>query len=135
MNSLLLNIILILHFFVVCFVVFVPFFGSNYLLLMHSILIPFIIFHWLLNNNVCILSEIETRIRTSMNNGVPVDRNDCFTCRLIDPIYEFTSTNYSYSDIIYVVTIGLWLFGLFRLMRNYNAGEFSSLIGLFMGKQ
>lgn len=135
MNNILLNLILVCHFLVVCFVVFTPFFGCNYLLLLHAILVPFIIFHWLLNDNTCVLSTIETKIREQMNGGLPVDRNECFTCGLIDPIYDFRSNYDTYSTIIYIITLLLWSISVGKLYLGCKSGSISSFYDVIMFKQ
>ncbi len=134
MNNILLNLILICHFLVVCFVVLVPFFGGNYLLLLHLILVPFIIFHWLLNDNTCVLSTIETKIREKMNGGIPVNRNECFTCGLIDPIYDFRSNYDTHSNMIYLITILLWFVSLGKLYSRCKSGEVASFYDIVMFK-
>lgn len=134
MNNILLNLILICHFLVVCFVVFIPFFGNNYLLLLHSILVPFIMLHWILNDNTCVLSTIETKIREKMNGGIPVDRNECFTCSLIDPIYDFKANYNTYSVIIYIITTILWLISAGKLYCGFQSGSIKSFMDILLFK-
>lgn len=119
------------HFLVVCFVLFVPFFGNNYLLLLHSVIVPFIMLHWIVNDNTCVLSVIEHKIRQKMNNGVPIDKNECFTAKLINPIYDFKENNKEYSILIYLLTIGLWATSLGKLYGRYRSGTIKSLEDLF----
>jgi hypothetical protein len=134
MNNILLNLILICHFFVVCFVVLVPFIGNNYMLLLHSILVPFMMLHWILNDNTCVLSTIETKIRERMNDGKPLDRNECFTCKLIDPIYDFSSNYESYSNMIYVITIILWIISISKLYCGFSTGSIKSISDVLVFK-
>lgn len=132
MNNVLLNIIMLCHIIVICFVVLVPFLGNSYFLLMHAILVPFIILHWILNDDTCVLSTLETKIREKMNGGIKVDRNECFTCQLIDPIYKFNFDNNTYSTLIYVITIALWLVSVGKLYSGYKSGTITSFYNLMM---
>lgn len=115
---------------VILFVVITPFLNSNYLLLMHAIIVPFIMIHWILNDNTCMLTTIEKHIRERMN-GAPVNTHDCFTCRLIDPIYDFKSNYEDYSNFIYLITTALWFISLIKLTCKWRSGEINSLISLF----
>ncbi len=131
MNKILLYFIILAHFLVVCFVLFVPFFGNNYLLLLHSIIVPFIMLHWLVNDNTCVLSTLEHKLREKMSNGAKIDKNECFTARLINPIYDFKENNKDYSILIYILTIGLWLTSIGKLYYRYCTGKISSLEDFF----
>lgn len=126
--SILLFLITLIHFLVICFVVLVPFFGSNYLLLLHSFVVPFIMFHWIINNNTCFLTLVEHQIRKQMNGGQDIDPNDCITARIINPIYDFSANNTDSSTSIYIVTTILWLIGLCRIYIKYKCGEINSLM-------
>lgn len=130
MNQFILNIILFIHICVVLFVIVVPFMNSNYLLLMHSIIVPFIILHWIVNDNTCALSLIEKQIRKKMNNGISVDENDCFTCRIINPIYDFKSNYEQFSKFIYFITTVLWLISSSKLYTKYKNGQIKSIYDL-----
>lgn len=125
MDTLLLYIVMIIHFLVIFFVVFVPFIGNNYLLLVHSIIVPFIMIHWITNNNSCALTMIELNLRSKIE-GIHVDKKNCFTCRIINPIYDVTNNYNEYSTLIYIVTILLWLTSSGKLIQKYCSGEIKS---------
>lgn len=131
MNNLILKFILLCHFLTVCFVVLVPFLNNYYLILLHTIVVPFIMFHWYLNDNTCVLTEIERKLRLDIDGQIP-DDNNCFTCQLINPIYDFKKNNMDYSTIIYTVTIILWLISVFHLYKGYKSGDFVSLYDLLI---
>ena len=123
MHNLLLNIITLCHFAVVCFVVLTPFIGNNYFLLMHAILVPFIMFHWIINDNTCVLSTIEKKIREKMTNKTSESAmDDCFTCKLINPIYDFRANYNTYSAMIYIVTTLLWLVSVYKIYCRLKSG-------------
>ncbi len=124
MNKFVLYLIVIFHFLFICFTVFVPFCNNNYLLFMHAIIIPFIILHWVLNDNTCALSQIESHIRKKLNKS-NYDIDDCFTCKIINPIYDFKKNNEDSSPFIYGITILLWTISTYKLYSNYRNGLFS----------
>lgn len=129
-SKLLLFLINICHIALIAFIVLAPFFGSNYLLVLHAIIVPFIILHWILNNNMCALTLAEQAIREKMS-GKPVNKDECFTCKLIEPIYDFKMNNEEMSTLIYVITIGLWLTSVGKLFYGYKTGKITSFRALF----
>jgi len=122
----LLYLITILHTLVVLFVIITPFVGNNYFLILHSITVPFILAHWIMNNNTCCLTEMESQIRLKMYGTIP-DPNDCFTYNLISPIYDFKKNNQDMGELIYIVTIFLWAISVFNLYKNWKEGRLSKL--------
>ena len=126
MEKLLLYIVILLHALFVMFVVVTPFYGNNYFLMLHAIIVPFVMFHWYLNDNTCALTLMEQKIRQNLYGSVP-DPNDCFTYRLIAPVYDFKKNNSDNSSVIYIITIALWFYTLLRLYLNNRNGKLSSL--------
>lgn len=128
-DTMCLYFITICHFLIVCFVTLTPFFESNYLLFMHSIVVPFIMVHWILNNNTCVLSTMEKKLRYHINGTA--DPNECFTCKLINPIYDFNSNYSEYSAFIYITTTLLWFISIAKLYNKYRIGEINTIMDLF----
>lgn len=126
MNKLALYFILLLHLLVVLFIVIVPFLNNNYLLFVHSIVVPFIMLHWYFNNNECCLTDVEKTLRKKINGFKPVNE-DCFTCRLIHPIYDFKANNVNYTEFIYGSTTILWLVSVGKLYYKFKSGEIKSV--------
>ena len=124
-DKLFLNIIMFVHFIVVCLVIGVPFFGNNYLLFMHSICVPFMMLHWIINDNTCVLSIMEIELRKKLD--LPIKKKDCFTCQLIEPIYDFKANNEKWTWYIYIATISLWLITMYKLCSMYQRGEIVSM--------
>ena len=114
MNQVIFYIILLCHFLLVAFVIVIPFCNVKSLLLLHAIIVPFIIFHWITNNNTCALTIMEHKIREYIA-GHAIPQTECFTRRLINPVYDFASDNSDYSYIIYTVTICLWCISVVKL--------------------
>jgi len=131
MEEILLKLITLLHIIFILFVIGIPLTNSNYFLMIHSIIIPFLIIHWLCNDNTCILTIIERNLKKKLY-GDKYDDNDCFTCRLIEPIYDFKNNYNTFSKIIYIVTIILWLISIGKLYCKYRNGEINTIKKLFI---
>lgn len=125
-NDSLVVLINIIHLIVIVFIIAAPFSDSNYLMLLHGIIVPFIILHWVLNNNTCCLTITEKYIREK-NAGTIVNENDCFTYKLIAPIYDFNKNYEAFSSFIYISTISLWLVSIYNLSYKYCSGEINSI--------
>lgn len=126
MYKALLYLIMLLHALLVMFIILTPFFAGNYLLLLHAIIIPFILLHWVLNNNTCALTILEYKIREYINGG-PVNRDQCFMARLIDPVYDFKKNHNDRRKFLYISMILLWGISVYKLIRNVRNGTLSSL--------
>ena len=128
MRKSLLNIITLIHIIYIIFVIIVPFTNSNYFLFLHAILIPFMMFHWLCNNNTCAITLVEKTLRKSLHGtDVNDSKDNCITCEIIEPIYDFTNNYKKYSKIIYIITIVLWFIGVSKLLLKYKRGEISKI--------
>ena len=113
LNSLLIFVQL-LHILYILFVIVTPFQNNIKLLGIHFIFIPFMIFHWYIGNNTCSLTLIEQEIRKYLGD---TNYNDCFTCRIIYPIYDVTKNYQSFSIFIYTLSILLWLLTTYKLSQ------------------
>jgi len=130
MNEILLKIITFLHVLFIMFIVIIPFTNSTYLLLLHAITVPFLILHWICNNNVCVLTLIEKNLRMQMYGTV--DEKECFTCRLIEPIYDFGKNYEAFTVFIYIFTISLWCLSVYKLYSKYQTGKIKNFNDLFV---
>ena len=128
-KDVLLKIVTLLHIIFIIFVILTPFTFSNYFLFLYTIFIPFLIMHWICNDNTCVLTIIERRLRKEIYGTV--DEEDCLTCRLIEPVYDFRKNYAGYTIIIYTITIGLWLYAATKLYCKYGSGEIRSINELF----
>ncbi len=129
MLDILLKLITLLHTLFVLFVIFIPFTNMNYFLMLHAIFLPFIMLHWICNDNTCILTVVERNLRKRIYGKV--DEEDCVTCRLIEPVYDFRKNYATFSVIIYTITILLWLISVGKLGYKYKTGDITSFIDLF----
>lgn len=130
MNQLTLTLIQVLHIFYISFVVITPFTENTQLLILHSFVIPFMMLHWGLNDNTCALTILEKSARKQLYGSV--DEKDCFTCRLINPVYDFHKNYEQFNKFIYSLTIGLWLITVYKLYQKKQSGEIQSWKDLFV---
>jgi hypothetical protein len=130
MKSILLKIITLLHIFFVAFVVATPFTNSNYFLFVHAIFIPFLILHWICNDNTCILTIVERKLRKEIYGENAED--DCITCKLIEPVYDFRKNYDEFTKIIYAITITLWLVSICKLYYKYDHKIITNFKDLFV---
>jgi len=129
MHYFLLKFITLIHLLLVLFILIVPFLGINYFLLLHTIIVPFIVMHWVFNDNTCALTLLEKQLKKTVYGEV--DEDECFTCRLINPVYDFKKDYQTFSLIIYTTTISLWLISAGTLLYRYNTGIITSWTDLF----
>lgn len=131
MQEILLKIITLIHIIFVIFVIGTPLLNSNYLLFLHALIVPFMVIHWICNDNTCVLTIIEKKLRRELEGG-NYDKDDCITCRLIEPVYDFRKNNENFSKIIFTITLLLWSASLGRLIYKYNIGEITKFKDLFL---
>jgi hypothetical protein len=126
LNDSIIALITVLHLIVLIFVVGAPFSNSNYLLSLHAIIVPFIIVHWWLNNNTCSLTVAEKFIRQQAY-GETANEEDCFSYKLIAPIYDFNKNHKTYSTFTYILAFSLWGVTIYNLSNKYKTGEFKHM--------
>jgi hypothetical protein len=128
--KLLLWIISLIHIFIVLSVLCVPLTTSNLLLCGYSVLIPFMVFHWVVNDNTCFLTFVEKNIRKQLGQ-TETEISNCFTCRLINPIYDFVKNNIEFSTLIYFIVIFLWLICIYKIYRKIIKKEITNIYDAF----
>jgi hypothetical protein len=95
------DLIWILHMVLICFVVLVPFIGHPGLVLINLIFMIGIAFHWILNNNVCCLTEFESFLR-----GID-DRSETFFGKLIGPVYGLNNSWSQWIGLLFLITVSV----------------------------
>ena len=128
MLKIMLRSITLIHFLLVLFVVLVPFFNDNFLLLLHIMLVPFILLHWLMNDNNCSLTLIEKSLRKKLYGSHDLT---CFTCQLIEPVYDFNKNFNKMTKILYIITILLIIISVYKMYNKYKNGEIKSILDIF----
>ena len=126
LNDSLVMLINIIHLIVIIFVLSAPFSDSNYLMLLHIIVVPFIVLHWLLNNNTCCLTVAEKYIREN-SSGTTIKEDDCFTYKLVAPIYDFNKDHQAFSTFIYILTISLWFISVYNVSSKICNNQINSI--------
>ena len=109
-----------IHFLVMVFILMVPFFGNEYLLTLHLLIIPFIMLHWLTNQTVCALTELEKLVRGGGDTIFgqifePIYKDETFVGRFLRPVYEFKDEDEE-MRVVWCALTGLWVITLFRLL-------------------
>ena len=113
-------IIQIIHWALVLFVLLVPFFGSEYYLTIHLIIVPFIVLHWITNQSVCALTEIEKYMTGKETDG------ETFFGKIMEPVYKFHKQEnedlflYGLMAVLFTMTfIKLQRLGFTQLKRDF----------------
>ena len=117
------DIINLIHVIIRIFIVATPFLGSEYYLTLHLIIIPFIMIHWLTNQTVCALTELEKLARgTSVDADtffgqmmVPIYQNESFVGKIISPFYTIQDKE-TEKRAVWIGLALLWIITLIRLL-------------------
>ena len=125
MHSIVLRCITFVHVIMIVFMLFVPFVRSNYLLFLHFILVPLMVAHWFLNDNICIITTIEKKLRYMVYRNENIF-SDCVTCRIIDPIFNYQDDHKDRGNIAYLIMGSLWLFSFCHLLYRHDQGKVKS---------
>jgi hypothetical protein len=92
-------------------------------------MVPFMMLHWVCNDNTCALTLAERYLRKKVY-GDNVEE-DCITCKLIEPVYDFRSNYRNFSIIIYVLTFILMGISFSKLYYKWNIGLIQNKADLF----
>ena len=117
------HIIGLIHYLLIVFIIGTPFFGSEYFMSLHLVIIPFIMLHWITNQSVCALTELEKLIKGEK------DDDKTFFGQVVGPVYKFR-TQGDENTFLWTLLIGLWLISLYKLHStgySYLRGEFEAL--------
>ena len=109
------NLIWLIHMILICFVVLVPFVGPLHFVLLDLVLMIGIAGHWLLNSNVCCLTELECLLR-----GI-TDRSESFFERLVGPVYGLNNCSSQWIGLIFLVCVCVWR--LLKARSDYIKGN------------
>jgi hypothetical protein len=109
------NIISFLHLLIIIIITVTPFITNNpFILLYYCVMIFFLGLHWVTNDDTCVLTLIESKLRGKKST-------ETFMGKLISPVYKITSTE------IHVLTACLFLYALYK--SNIWKEETRKLIG------
>ena len=97
------NFIACLHLLFIIFVVSTPFVTDNpFILLYYCFILFFVMVHWYLNNDTCVLTLIESKLRGKKDS-------ETFMGRLLKPIYNVSSDEIKYFSLF------LFLFAFLKI--------------------
>lgn len=100
------NIIRVLHFLLVAFLILAPFTKDSLFILTNIVLIVSIMFHWAVNNQTCCLTICEKILR-----GKELD-SETFFGNLVGPVYSANETS-----ITWIFMSTLLIFSIIQLYR------------------
>lgn len=114
------TIIQILHVFVMLAVLIIPFIQESiYIDILYIIFIPFLLLHWLTNNDNCVLTIIENKLRGKNIHDRNINTN--FAYRFFKPIY--TLPILLNSRFVYFPVIILYFIKLYKINNNKKYKE------------
>jgi hypothetical protein len=114
------DLIYVAHIVTLLFILIVPFTNNQKLLTIEFAALITIMFHWITNNQVCCLTEMEKILRNETND----DRT--FFGKLVGPVYSFGKD----SPIFQVVLISLIMITAYKV-KPYEALEIKKLSDVF----
>lgn len=117
------NLIYIIHFAVLGFVVLAPFSSNQKILTIEMALLLTIMFHWITNNQVCCLTEFEKILRDETDDG------NTFFGRIMGPVYSFGKD----SQVTQILLFILIMVTLYRV-KPLEGLEIKKLKDLFINK-
>lgn len=114
------DLIYVVHILTILFIVIVPFTNNQKLLMIEFSVLMAIMFHWVTNNQVCCLTEMEKILRNETSD----DRT--FFGKLIGPVYTFGKD----SPVFQVGLIVLIMITVYKV-KPFEALEIKRLQDLF----
>lgn len=102
------NIIFLLHLILFLCSITIPFIGSDNLLLLNTVFLIGVLFHWMMNNNMCFLTQVENWM-----TGRPVD--ETFFGRLFGKFYTETER---YGHVSWIIIIALIAYSIHKLVKR-----------------
>lgn len=124
-NDILASVICVIHIIIFLLIFIIPFTNSNYLLFCYITIVPFIEVHWLLNDDTCCLTVLEKYLRG-------IDDKDCFTNKILSPIYKFPSNNKTVSLLSYTFINLLLSIVVSKLVYKFETKQITSLSDLYV---
>lgn len=119
-------IIRVIHFFIMAFILITPFIGDEYWLSLHVLVVPFIMLHWVTNQTVCALTEMEKFARGGCDGKdtffgqifIPIYKDESFLSSVLKPVYKFEDEETERRAVWIGLTM-LWIITLIRLWPTH----------------
>ena len=115
-NTIIANIICLLHIVFIIFMVVAPLTRSPYLWILHIASSLSLLIHWTAGNDTCFLTLTECFFRG-------VDKTESFVHRIVNPVYSIDDKDLSV--LCYRVVVVLMMISIFKLV---NHSKFKKLI-------
>lgn len=109
MSDALANLVWLLHVAFVLWMVLTPFSNNEPMLVLHLFVGPFLWMHWLLSDDTCSLTLLESYLR-----GVPCDKS--FFHSVVSPVYKIQDDDIRAAS--WVASVVLWLITLSKVMKR-----------------
>ena len=103
------DVVRMVHVALVCYMVITPLFGNIYNLVVATAGYVLLFAHWFFNNDACMLTIIEQRLRG-------VAKSESFVQSIVGPVYGIGS-----SQVVWVVSLCLFMWACWRLMKKVSA--------------
>lgn len=98
-----------LHLFFIAWMVWAPFSGMTDMILLHALTVPSLLVHWATNQDTCVLTLLETKLRG-------IESEDSFFYSLVAPVYLIPDTTLKL--VVTGATLGLWAVSLKYVYTN-----------------
>ncbi len=109
LNIFIANLINIFHKFIILYILIIPFQNNIIFLKYHIILSLWLMVHWYNNNDKCILTMIENKLRNR--------KDGTFTYSYISPICNITKKDYD--KFVWYLTIILTIISFYKLYYKF----------------
>lgn len=91
-----------IHFIIVGIVFLTPFFGTFEMVLINMFFIVGIMFHWYMNNDMCALTLVESKLR-----GLPM--TETFFGRIFGPVYSVgVESTFCWTLLVILLLVSIW---------------------------
>lgn len=101
-------IVKLLHGLFVLFCLLAPFVTNNEAILTyHFLIVPIVVLHWLFNNDICVLTEIESLLATGSDES-----SDTFIGKVLNPVIKIERWH------IRVIALIVWVMSFIKLRRQ-----------------
>lgn len=105
------EIIRTIHWSLIVFIIGAPFFAGEVDLTLHAVVVPFLMLHWVTNQSICALTEMEKYLRGK------TDDDETFFGQVVGPVYKFRTKGIE-NIMLWGLLVTLWIVTLVQLQRS-----------------
>ena len=107
----------LIHYALILFSIAAPLTNNEIWLTLHAIAIPSILMHWVMNENMCALTLLESQLTGN-------SRDKTFIGQVLHPLFEIKD------GIIYALAVGAWFVSIYKLYTLNNFRLLRQAFGL-----